>query len=92
MSRASLSEDCLFRSLYFCSLSFVILSWHHCTDQAQFFFCGAFNIYILFYCQMFYSREDPTVEFWTTWTEAWANQVCADADLDVDVDVDVLMC
>ncbi|XP_023338214.1 zinc finger protein OZF [Eurytemora carolleeae] len=22
----------------------------------------------------FYSREDPTVEFWTTWTEAWANQ------------------
>lgn len=22
----------------------------------------------------FFSKEDPTVEFWTSWTQAWANQ------------------
>jgi len=23
----------------------------------------------------FYSQEDPTIEFWTSWTEAWSNQL-----------------
>jgi len=28
----------------------------------------------------FYSREDPTTEFWTSWTEAWCNQVSRNSD------------
>ena len=25
--------------------------------------------------QTYFSQEDPTVEFWTSWTEAWSNQL-----------------
>jgi len=33
----------------------------------------------------FYSREDPTTEFWTSWTEAWCNQVrCARCAIQFD--------